>query len=170
MAENPMLDLAQTVMIERYGLDEQKYSIVSFSEGAKACTIKMSDGWIPVSASFPLSFLEFEKIKRMNADEKMATFILLQPKWDKVPHEMKELFDDVVDDFEKDVPQLRMKPMMSPGDTATLKLSGDEPELVVHGKDGDKVIKPTVKTAPKAKATAHKPELKPGIKPIRPTK
>jgi hypothetical protein len=70
MADNPLIDLAQTVMVEKYGLDEHEYSLFKFSEGQKNITVGMSNGDIPVTASFPREFLRFEEMKRWDYPRK----------------------------------------------------------------------------------------------------
>lgn len=92
MAENKLLDLAQTVMLEKYGLDEMEYSIVSFSEGNKAVSIKMSDGWIPVSASFPREFLKVEEMKRWDHNKKVLYLKYLENEGHELPEELADSF------------------------------------------------------------------------------
>lgn len=69
MANNPLIPLAERVMLERYDLDPDTYYLLSFSEGQKSVTIKMTNDYIPVSATFPKEFLELEKIDRMSIYE-----------------------------------------------------------------------------------------------------
>jgi hypothetical protein len=157
VADNPNLELAQAIMIERFGLEETKYSLVSFSEGSKGITIKMSDGFVPVAAMLPNELLEFEKVRKMVTDEKRAYFVLLQPKWDKVPMEVRELFDDVVEEWEiGEVPQLRQPVRDQTPDEEETK----QPNVVDSGKA---TLRPVPKARPVTSngVAANKPVLKP---------
>ncbi|MMZ46495.1 hypothetical protein D1872_81120 [compost metagenome] len=112
MAESKFLDIAQTVMIERYGLDEQVYCLESFTEGTKAVSIKMSDGFIPISVKFPLEFLEFERVRRMNLDERRGYFVHIAPNFSKLSYEARELFADIVENWDdpEAFPELKERP------------------------------------------------------------
>lgn len=153
MAESKYFDLAQTIMIERYGLEESTYRPLSFSEGTNAVSIKMTDDFIPVSASFPIDFIEFERIRRMPPEELRATFVVLQPKWDKLPQDIRDLFEDIVDDYEEgELPQLRFSTLTVEGEDDTIQ-DEDETESEKPAPKKPKARKPkvTIKTKSKGK-------------------
>lgn len=58
-----MLEIAITTMINRFNLDETEYSMFKFSEGQKNVTIGMTNGDIPLTASFPRDFLRLEEMQ-----------------------------------------------------------------------------------------------------------
>lgn len=96
MAENLLIDLAQTVMIEKYGLDELEYSLVSFSEGSKTVSVKMSDGYIPVQAWFPRDFLRFEEMKRWD-DAKKELYVRHAINNElEIPPQIQDAFHDII--------------------------------------------------------------------------
>ena len=92
MAENQLLDVAQTVMIERFGLDETEYKLFKYSEGSKAITIGMTNGVIPVTASFPLEFMVYEQIKRWDDEKKEAYLRNLIAAGKELPEELLDSF------------------------------------------------------------------------------
>lgn len=92
MAENQLLDLAQSVMIERFGLDETEYKLFKYSEGSKAITIGMTNGVIPVTASFPLEFMWYEHVKRWDDERKEAYLRSLIAEGKELPEELLDSF------------------------------------------------------------------------------
>lgn len=92
MADNQLLDIAQTVMIERFGLDETEYKLFKYSEGSKAITIGMTNGIIPVTASFPLEFIQYECVKRWDDDRKEAYLRSLIASGKELPEELLDSF------------------------------------------------------------------------------
>jgi hypothetical protein len=132
MADNPLLELAQTVMIEKYGLDEIDYSLVSFTDGAKAVSIKMSDGYIPVSASFPREFLRYEEMKRWTEAKKEAYIRYLEQEGQSLP-------DELTDSFHLAMTKVLNNP--TDGETTEFQFdfnAGDSATITL-GKDGAKV-------------------------------
>jgi hypothetical protein len=89
MAENLLIDLAQTVMIEKYGLEEETYKLFKFSETAKTVTIGMTDDEIPVSVTFPREFLRFEEMKRWDYAKKELFIKGLIEHGKELPEELK---------------------------------------------------------------------------------
>lgn len=63
MSENTLLETATTVMINKFNLDEIDYAMFKYSEGKKNVTIGMTNGEIPVTATFPRDFLRLEEMK-----------------------------------------------------------------------------------------------------------
>lgn len=152
MAESKYFDLAQTIMIERYGLEESTYRPLSFSEGSNAVSIKMTDDFIPVSASFPIDFIEFERIRRMPPEELRATFVTLQPTWDKLPEAIRELFEDIVEDYEHgELPQLKHQ--------TTLTVT--EEDDTIQSEDAPTPNRKVVTKKPKVTVTTKGPVRKP---------
>ena len=92
MAENRLLEIAQTVMIERFGLDETEYKLFKYSEGSKAITIGMTNGVIPITASFPLEFMRYEQIKRWDDERKEAYLRSLIAEGKELPEELLDSF------------------------------------------------------------------------------
>ena len=92
MAENQLLDVAQSVMIERFGLDETEYKLFKYSEGSKAITIGMTNGVIPVTASFPLEFMWYEHVKRWDDERKEAYLRSLIAEGKELPEELLDSF------------------------------------------------------------------------------
>jgi hypothetical protein len=129
MADNPVLDLAQTVMIEKYGLSEIDYSIVSFTDGAKNVTIKMSDGNIPVQASFPREFLRYEEMKRWTeAKKEQYVRYLLQ--------ENNDIPDELVDSFHNAMIRVELNPT---NENEVIRFEAEEGEPIVI-----KMVRPSV--------------------------
>jgi hypothetical protein len=130
MAENPLIDLAQTVMIERYGLEEETYALVSFSEGAKTIGIKMSDGAIPVQAWFPRDFLRYEEMKRWEFEKKELYVKSLISNGMELPEELME--DEVFEQLyirlgmQESVSSEKMTFDLEAGDRVVLKLNNGD--------------------------------------------
>lgn len=92
MAENPLVDLAIDVMINRYGLDEEQYTLFKFSEGAKAVTIGMTNGEVPLTATFPTPVMEFEKMKRWSIEKKILYLRSLQESEEQLDPALNDIF------------------------------------------------------------------------------
>lgn len=96
MAENLLLDLAITVMVENYNLDEHEYSMFKFNEGSNAISIGMTNGEVPVSAVFPRDYLRFEEMKRWD-DSKKEMYVRHQIAEDlPIPNELSESFHHIL--------------------------------------------------------------------------
>lgn len=177
MAENPLLDLAQTVMIEKYGLNELEYALVSFTDGAKAVSIKMSDGYIPLSAAFPREFLKFEEMKRWTEAKKEAYVRYALDNDMEIP-------EPLLDSFHSAMVRVELNPtvedtsiskhvleFMDGGGSATLTISKDGIDIVDNMDDNsdaeetvaeepaekvEKVKKKPTKAPKKKKALAKK--------------
>lgn len=92
-----MLDLATTVMINKFNLDETEYSMFKFSEGKKSVTIGMTNGEIPVTVTFPRDYLRFEEMKAWD-DKKKEAFVRHAMEQDMaIPEELNESFGHIID-------------------------------------------------------------------------
>jgi hypothetical protein len=134
MAENPLIDLAQTVMIEKYGLCEQSYALVSFSEGAKTISVKMSDGEIPVQAWFPRDFLRLEEMKRWTYEKKEKYVIGLVSEGMDLRPELQEDFE-----FDQLFTKIAMGNKPVGADTKTFDLEAGD-RVVLSMKDGELTV------------------------------
>lgn len=147
MAENLLLDVSQTVMIERYGLDETEYKIVSYTEGAKNVTIRMSNDVIPVSASFPIGFMVFEQMKRWSEEKKELYLRNLIADGRELPEELVDSFHLAM--LKLDLPNQNdsITLDMEAGDRAVISLNGGKLELVSEEEvvEEEVVEKPVVK-------------------------
>jgi hypothetical protein len=132
MAENPLIDLAQTVMIEKYGLDEETYALLSFSEGSKSISVKMSDGEIPVQAWFPRDFLRLEEMKRWDYEKKERYITGLV-------NEGMTLRPELQEDFEFDQLYTRIAMGIVKSDTKTFDLEAGD-KVVLSMKDGELTV------------------------------
>lgn len=133
MAENPLIDLAQTVMIEKYGLEEETYALLSFSEGSKAISIKMTDGEIPVQAWFPRDFLRFEEMKRWDYNKKELFVKNLVEEGMNLPEALQEDFE-----FDQLFTRIAMGESKS-SDSIKLDLEAGD-RVVISLKDGDLTV------------------------------
>lgn len=96
MAENLLLDLAITVMVDTYNLDENEYAMFKFSEGSKSVTLGMTNGEVPITVTFPRDFLRFEEMKRWS-DEKKTLYVRHQIENGlDIPEELAEAFHYIV--------------------------------------------------------------------------
>jgi hypothetical protein len=147
MADNPLLELVQDVMINKYKLDEQEYSIFKFSEGSKAVTVGMTDGDIPITVSFPKWFLALEEVKRMSEVDKVKFFRKLEIAGKDIPEELFEEFDKIahlMNDETGDIGELKL--IVNDGEGNTLELEAEE---ITEYKDGE-VVNTTTIDKPKA--------------------
>lgn len=96
MSENLMLDLATTVMINKFHLDETEYSMFKFSEGKKSVTIGMTNGEIPITVTFPRDYLRFEEMKAWD-DKKKEAFVRHAMENDlAIPEELADDFGHII--------------------------------------------------------------------------
>lgn len=100
MAENPLVDLAIDVMINRFGLDETEYTLFKFSEGAKAVTIGMTNGEVPVTVTFPTSVMEIEKIKRWSLEKKVLYLRSLRESEEQLDPALNDVFYEAMLEME----------------------------------------------------------------------
>lgn len=70
MAENKLLEIATDTMINLYNLDETEYAMFKFSEGAKNVQIGMTNGEVPLVATFPREFLAWREMEKWNDSKK----------------------------------------------------------------------------------------------------
>jgi hypothetical protein len=158
MAENPLLDLVQDVMINKYKLEEQDYAIFKFSEGNNAVTVGMTDGHIPITVSFPKSFLALEEVKRMSEVDKVKFFRKLEIAGKDIPEELFEEFDKIAHLMSEENAEIgdgELKLIVHDGEGNSVEIKAEE---VTEYKDGE-VVNTTTVDKPKASKGNKKQKL-----------
>ena len=124
MAHNPLIDVAQAMMIDYFGLNEKTYMLVDIKMGNKNVPVTMDNGDIPVKATFPRSLVIIEHMKRdMSFDERVTEIRKLMKKH-TMPEEWYDHFFDEIQTATKqdgdEVPDSE-EIEMSPGEEKTIK-------------------------------------------------
>lgn len=96
MAENPYLDLAIEVAVERYGLNEEMWGMTSFTEGSKTISVGLTDGVTKLRISFDRDDIRFEEIKRWSNERKKAYVEHLMGEGKELPPELVDSFQEVM--------------------------------------------------------------------------
>ena len=131
MAENLYLDLAITVACERYNLDENEWTLNSFTDGAKTISVQLeSYEGCKIKASFPREEIRFEEIKRWS-DEKKIAYVR------GLTEAGKELDEKLVDSFHDVMLKLELPTVVEPSEEYSV-LVEEETEQEFEKKVGKK--------------------------------
>lgn len=98
MAENLYLELAIDVACERYNLDEQEWTMFTFTDGAKAISVGLehTESGAKVRCSFPREEIRFEEMKRWSFEKKLAYVRGLTEAGKELDEKLVDSFHDVM--------------------------------------------------------------------------